>query len=115
MVGVENGPRGPVFFSFEPAGIVPDIVCLSKSISGYGMPMALTLLRPEYDVWKPGEHNGAFRGYNPAFLTGARALEGAALRPCGRGPARCAMRRTGEACCWRRPGPTTRWPRSCRR
>jgi diaminobutyrate-2-oxoglutarate transaminase len=68
------GRTGP-FFSFESAGIVPDIVCLSKSISGYGTPMALTLLRPEYDVWKPGEHNGTFRGYNPAFVTGARALE----------------------------------------
>ncbi|WP_411104866.1 diaminobutyrate--2-oxoglutarate transaminase [Streptomyces sp. cmx-4-9] len=68
------GRTGP-FFSFEPAGIVPDIVCLSKSLSGYGMPMALTLIRPEYDVWKPGEHNGTFRGYNPAFVTAARALE----------------------------------------
>ncbi|QIJ60680.1 aspartate aminotransferase family protein [Streptomyces sp. JB150] len=68
------GRTGP-FFSFETAGIVPDIVCLSKSISGYGTPMALTLMRPEYDVWKPGEHNGTFRGYNPAFVTGARALE----------------------------------------
>ncbi|NEC84939.1 aspartate aminotransferase family protein [Streptomyces sp. SID12501] len=68
------GRTGP-FFSFERAGIVPDIVCLSKSISGYGMPMALTLIRPEYDAWKPGEHNGTFRGYNPAFVTAARALE----------------------------------------
>ncbi|MFI2636578.1 aspartate aminotransferase family protein [Streptomyces collinus] len=68
------GRTGP-FFSFERAGIVPDLVCLSKSLSGYGMPMALTLLRPEYDVWKPGEHNGTFRGYNPAFVTAARTLE----------------------------------------
>ncbi|MFG2717897.1 aminotransferase class III-fold pyridoxal phosphate-dependent enzyme [Streptomyces sp. NPDC048416] len=37
--------------------------------------MALTLMRPEYDVWRPGEHNGTFRGYNPAFVTAARALE----------------------------------------
>ncbi|MGY4923351.1 diaminobutyrate--2-oxoglutarate transaminase [Streptomyces sp. 900105755] len=68
------GRTGPLF-SFEPAGIVPDIVCLSKSISGYGTPMALTLMRPEHDMWKPGEHNGTFRGYNPAFVTAARALE----------------------------------------
>ncbi|MGI5359353.1 aspartate aminotransferase family protein [Streptomyces sp. CA-252508] len=68
------GRTGP-FFSFEDAGIVPDIVCLSKSISGYGTPMALTLIRPQYDIWKPGEHNGTFRGYNPAFVTAARALE----------------------------------------
>ncbi|MFF8830841.1 aspartate aminotransferase family protein [Streptomyces sp. NPDC015131] len=68
------GRTGP-FFSFETAGIVPDIICLSKSISGYGTPMALTLMRPAYDVWRPGEHNGTFRGYNPAFVTATRALE----------------------------------------
>jgi diaminobutyrate-2-oxoglutarate transaminase len=63
------------FFSFEAAGIVPDIVTLSKSISGYGLPMALTLFRPDLDVWAPGEHNGTFRGHNPAFITATRALE----------------------------------------
>ena len=62
------------FFSFEEAGIVPDIICLSKSISGYGLPLALTLLRPELDVWEPGEHNGTFRGFAPAFVTGAEAI-----------------------------------------
>lgn len=62
------------FFSFEEAGIVPDIVCLSKSISGYGMPMALTLVRPELDIWEPGEHNGTFRGFSPAFATAAEAI-----------------------------------------
>ncbi len=62
------------FFSFEDAGIVPDIVCLSKSISGYGLPMALTLIRPELDVWEPGEHNGTFRGFAPAFATAAEAI-----------------------------------------
>jgi len=63
------------FFSFEQAGIIPDIVCLSKSLSGYGLPMALTIFRRELDVWRPGEHNGTFRGSNPAFITGTAALE----------------------------------------
>lgn len=67
------GRTGP-FFSFEAAGIVPDIVCMSKSISGYGLPMALTLFKSEHDVWEPGEHNGTFRGINPAFVTGKAAL-----------------------------------------
>lgn len=67
------GRTGP-FFSFEPAGIKPDIVCLSKSISGYGLPMALTLIKPELDVFEPGEHNGTFRGNNPAFVTATEAL-----------------------------------------
>ncbi|MEU1620532.1 diaminobutyrate--2-oxoglutarate transaminase [Streptomyces sp. NPDC005722] len=68
------GRTGP-FFSFEEAGIVPDIVTLSKSIGGYGMPMALTLFRPELDIWEPGEHNGTFRGHNPAFVTATAALD----------------------------------------
>lgn len=62
------------FFSFEGAGVQPDMVCLSKSVSGYGLPMALTLIRPELDVWKPAEHNGTFRGFNLAFVTGTEAL-----------------------------------------
>ncbi|BBX50775.1 MULTISPECIES: diaminobutyrate--2-oxoglutarate transaminase [Mycolicibacterium] len=68
------GRTGP-FFSFEEAGITPDIVTLSKSISGYGLPMALTLFRRDLDVWTPGEHNGTFRGHNPAFITATKALE----------------------------------------
>lgn len=63
------------FFSFEEAGISPDIVCLSKSISGSGLPMALTLIKPELDIWEPGEHNGTFRGIAPAFETARVALE----------------------------------------
>ncbi|MFF7855151.1 diaminobutyrate--2-oxoglutarate transaminase [Streptomyces sp. NPDC007904] len=67
--------RTGAFFSFEEAGITPDIVTLSKSLSGYGLPMALTLFRPELDVWEPGEHNGTFRGFSPAFVTATAALE----------------------------------------
>ncbi|MFJ3974201.1 diaminobutyrate--2-oxoglutarate transaminase [Streptomyces sp. NPDC090021] len=63
------------FFSFEEAGITPDIVTVSKSISGYGLPMALCLFRPELDLWEPGEHNGTFRGHNPAFVTATAALD----------------------------------------
>nr|WP_254407353.1 diaminobutyrate--2-oxoglutarate transaminase [Streptomyces sp. GMY02] len=66
--------RTGAFFSFEEAGITPDIVTLSKSISGYGLPMSLCLFRPELDIWEPGEHNGTFRGHNPAFVTAAAAL-----------------------------------------
>lgn len=62
------------FFSFEQSGITPDIVCLSKSLSGMGIPFALTLIRPELDIWKPGQHNGTFRGNNLAFVTATTAL-----------------------------------------
>ncbi len=67
------GRTGP-FFSFEVAGIDPDIVCMAKSIGGYGLPLALTMFKRELDIWEPGEHNGTFRGHNPAFVTGTAAL-----------------------------------------
>jgi diaminobutyrate-2-oxoglutarate transaminase len=67
--------RTGTFFSFEHAQVVPDIVCLAKSISGSGLPMAMLLLKPEFDVWEPGEHNGTFRGNNLAFVTATAALD----------------------------------------
>ncbi len=63
------------FFSFERAGIVPDLVVLSKSISGYGFPMSLLLIRPELDLFEPAEHNGTFRGNQLAFVGAKAALE----------------------------------------
>lgn len=63
------------FFSFERANIVPDMVVLSKSISGYGFPMSLLLIKPEFDIWEPGEHTGTFRGNQLAFVGGTAALE----------------------------------------
>lgn len=66
--------RTGTFFSFEGIGIDPDIICLSKSLSGYGLPLSLCLIRPELDIWEPGEHNGTFRGHNPAFVTATEAL-----------------------------------------
>ncbi len=63
------------FFSFERAGIVPDIVTQSKSIGGYGMPFALVLIKPELDIWEPGEHNGTFRGYQLSMVAAKAGLE----------------------------------------
>ena len=67
--------RCGTFFSFEAAGIAPDIVCLSKALSGFGLPLAVTLMRPDIDAWAPGEHNGTFRGNNLAFVTATAALD----------------------------------------
>jgi diaminobutyrate-2-oxoglutarate transaminase len=67
--------RTGTFFSFESAGIEPDLITLSKSLSGYGLPLAVVLIKPHLDQWTPGEHNGTFRGNNHAFVTGAEALE----------------------------------------
>lgn len=66
--------RTGTFFSFEEAGISPDVICLSKSLSGIGLPFSLTLIKPELDKWSPGEHNGTFRGHNLAFVTATAAL-----------------------------------------
>lgn len=67
--------RSGTFFSFERAGIQPDIVTMSKSIGGYGLPLALTLINPEIDVWTPGEHNGTFRGNQLAFVAAKGGIE----------------------------------------
>jgi len=71
-IQMANGRTG-TFFSFEEAGIKPDMVTVSKSIGG-GLPMALLLMRPELDQWKPGEHTGTFRGNNLAFVAATKAL-----------------------------------------
>ena len=63
------------YFSFEEAGLKPDIITLSKSLGGYGLPFAVVLFKPELDQWKPGEHNGTFRGNNFAFVTAQAAID----------------------------------------
>ncbi len=71
-IQVGNGRTG-TFFSFEEAGIYPDIITLSKSIGG-GLPLSLVLIRPDLDQWKPGEHTGTFRGNNLAFVASTQLL-----------------------------------------
>ncbi len=66
--------RSGHFFSFEGYGVAPDIVTMAKSLSGFGLPMSLVLLKPHLDVWDPGEHNGTFRGNGHAFITATAAL-----------------------------------------
>jgi diaminobutyrate-2-oxoglutarate transaminase len=68
------GRTGP-FFSFEEMGVTPDIITMAKSISGFGLPMGLVLVRPEHDLMGPAEHNGTFRGNTHAFVTARVAIE----------------------------------------
>ena len=72
-IQVGNGRTG-TFFSFEPSGIKPDLVCLSKAIGG-GFPMSLVLINPDIDIWQPGQHTGTFRGNNLAFVASRAVLE----------------------------------------
>ncbi|MCF3972156.1 diaminobutyrate--2-oxoglutarate transaminase [Paracoccus salsus] len=67
--------RAGTFFSFEEMGVVPDLVPMAKSIAGFGLPLALVLVRPEHDVFGPAEHNGTFRGNTHAFVTARVAIE----------------------------------------
>ncbi|WP_350335404.1 diaminobutyrate--2-oxoglutarate transaminase [Coralliovum pocilloporae] len=63
------------YFSFEEADIKPDIITLSKSLSGAGFPFSIVLISPDIDFWKPGEHSGTFRGSNLAFISSAAAAK----------------------------------------
>lgn len=72
-IQVGNGRSGR-FFSFEDYGLDPDLVCLAKGIGGYGTPLGLLLIRPEHDVWAPGEHTGTFRGQDLSFVAGTEAM-----------------------------------------
>lgn len=55
------------FFSFEAAGLRPDIVTMAKSISGYGLPMAIVLIDRLLDMWEPGEHKRDIPWQLPCF------------------------------------------------
>lgn len=63
------------FFSFEEMGVEPDMITMAKSLSGFGLPLAMLLIKPEHDIFGPAEHNGTFRGNNHAFVTARVALE----------------------------------------
>lgn len=73
-VQVGNGRTG-TFFSFERAGIIPDMVTISKSIGGCGFPLSLVLFKPELDAWVPGQHTGTFRGNQLSLIAGKAGLE----------------------------------------
>lgn len=66
--------RTGTYFSFEGMGLDPDVIILAKGIGGYGTPLAMCLIKPERDVWSPGEHTGTFRGPGLSFVAGAEAL-----------------------------------------
>lgn len=67
--------RAGSFFSFETSGIKPDMITQAKSLSGFGLPFAVLLIKPDHDIWKPAEHNGTFRGNTHAFVTARVAIE----------------------------------------
>ncbi|MFD1887798.1 diaminobutyrate--2-oxoglutarate transaminase [Paenibacillus wenxiniae] len=60
-------------FSFEHAGIVPDVIICSKAVGG-SLPMSVILYKEELDRWQPGAHTGTFRGNQMAMATGLATL-----------------------------------------
>lgn len=66
--------RTGTFYAFQKAGIVPDIIALSKAIGG-GLPMSVMIYRQGLDLWKPGAHAGTFRGNQLAMAAGSKTLE----------------------------------------
>lgn len=73
-IQVGNSRTG-TFFSFERANIVPDMVTMSKSIGGCGMPISMVLFKPELDLWEPGQHTGTFRGNQLSLIAGLAGLK----------------------------------------
>jgi diaminobutyrate-2-oxoglutarate transaminase len=63
---------GPAW-SFEHSGIEPDLMIISKGL-GSGFPIAVLVMRPEFNVWSPGAFTGTFRGGALAFAAAAAVL-----------------------------------------
>ncbi|MEJ1228706.1 diaminobutyrate-2-oxoglutarate transaminase [Pseudomonas sp. NFACC09-4] len=61
-------------FAIEHAGIVPDILVLSKAIGG-GYPLAVVVYAEHLDTWGPGMHAGTFRGNQVAMVAGVATMQ----------------------------------------
>ncbi|MFZ5893341.1 MAG: diaminobutyrate--2-oxoglutarate transaminase [Myxococcota bacterium] len=60
-------------FAFEHAGVIPDVLVLSKAIGG-GLPMSVVVYNEDLDTWSPGAHAGTFRGNQLAMAAGSAAM-----------------------------------------
>jgi diaminobutyrate-2-oxoglutarate transaminase len=60
-------------YAFEHAGVVPDVLVLSKAIGG-GLPLAVVVFREELNTWEPAAHTGTFRGNQLAMAAGLATL-----------------------------------------
>ncbi|MFD5885971.1 diaminobutyrate--2-oxoglutarate transaminase family protein [Streptomyces sp. NPDC060334] len=65
--------RTGAFWGVDHAGVVPDVMVLSKAIGG-SLPLAVIVYRSELDVWAPGAHAGTFRGNQLAMAAGTATL-----------------------------------------
>ncbi|WP_395512162.1 diaminobutyrate--2-oxoglutarate transaminase family protein [Streptomyces racemochromogenes] len=65
--------RTGAFWGVDHAGVVPDVMVLSKAIGG-SLPLAVIVYRSELDAWEPGAHAGTFRGNQLAMAAGTATL-----------------------------------------
>lgn len=65
--------RTGAMYAFEHAGIVPDVLVLSKAVGG-GLPLSAVVYRDDLDRWQPGAHAGTFRGNQLAMAAGRATL-----------------------------------------
>ncbi|WP_423488705.1 aminotransferase class III-fold pyridoxal phosphate-dependent enzyme [Mycobacteroides sp. PCS013] len=63
---------GPAW-AFQHCGIEPDMVVISKGL-GSGIPIAVLVVRKEFDVWEPGAFTGTFRGNAMAFAAASAVI-----------------------------------------
>lgn len=63
---------GPAW-AFQHCGIEPDMVVISKGL-GSGIPIAVLVVRKEFDVWEPGAFTGTFRGNAMAFAAASAVM-----------------------------------------
>jgi diaminobutyrate-2-oxoglutarate transaminase len=68
-----GGGRTGRMYAFEHAGILPDVLVLSKAIGG-GLPLSVVVYHQDLDRWQPGAHAGTFRGNQFAMAAGAATL-----------------------------------------
>jgi diaminobutyrate-2-oxoglutarate transaminase len=66
--------RTGTWFAFEQYDIEPDVIVVSKALSGIGIPVSLILYDQRLDVWAPGAHTGTFRGNQLAFAAGTETI-----------------------------------------
>jgi diaminobutyrate-2-oxoglutarate transaminase len=65
--------RTGTLFGVDHAGVVPDVMVLSKAVGG-GLPLAVVVYRAELDRWAEGAHTGTFRGNQLAMAAGAATI-----------------------------------------
>ncbi|QNM97392.1 diaminobutyrate--2-oxoglutarate transaminase family protein [Chitinimonas koreensis] len=61
-------------FAFERAGIVPDVLVLSKAVGG-GFPLAVVVYDQALDLWPRGIHAGTFRGNQIGMVAGKVTMD----------------------------------------